>query len=97
MLSEGQEHCPCYAAKTYTSNFFSLFSTSCFHSLRDSSFLSCNSIFLSSVATLAAMLLLSLIGDASVEECDACRCPGLGLRNFDDGAADISTTKPAES
>jgi hypothetical protein len=43
------------------------------------------------------MLLLLLVGDALVEECDACGCPGLGLRNFDDGAADTSTTKPAES
>ena len=95
MLFEGQEHCPCYAAKTYASNFFSLFSTSRFHCSRDSSFLSCDSIILSSAATLAAMLMLSLVGDASVEECDACGRPP-GLRNFD-GGADTSTTKPAES
>ena len=97
MLFEGQEQCPHYAAKTYASNAFSLFSMSHFYSLRASSFLSFDSIFFSSTAILAVVLLLSLAGDASVEECDACGHPGPGLRNFDEGAAGTSTAKPAES
>ena len=97
MVFEGQEQCPHDAAKTYAPNSFSLFSMLRLHSLRDSSSLSCDSIFFSSAAILAVVLLLSLAGDALVEECDACGCPGPGLRNFDEGAAGTSTEKPAES